>query len=78
MTTRQPDWARIEPLFQTDLLSVCEIASACGVSHGIVEAKAAARAAAALVDVFKRAAAIADQARTRRLTCEQAYDGLGK
>ena len=47
--------------------------------------KAAARAAAVLADVFKRAdqragnlAAVADQARIRGLTCEQAYDGLGR
>ena len=46
--------------------------------------KAVAHAAAVLADVFKRAdqragdlAAIADQARIRGLTCEQAYDGLG-
>jgi hypothetical protein len=45
--------------------------------------KAAARAAAVLADVFKRAdqragdlAAVADQARARGVTCEQAYDGL--
>jgi hypothetical protein len=47
--------------------------------------KAAARAAVVLADVLKRAdqragdlAAIADQARVRGLTCEQAYDGLAK
>jgi len=47
--------------------------------------KAAASAAAVLADVFKRAdkragdlAAIADQARARGMTCEQAYDGLGR
>ena len=33
MTTRQPDWERIEQLFRAGLLSVREIASACGVSH---------------------------------------------
>jgi hypothetical protein len=45
--------------------------------------KAAARAAAVLANVFKRAdqragdlASIADQARARGVTCEQAYDGL--
>jgi len=45
--------------------------------------KAAARAAAVLADVFKRAdprtgdlAAMADQARARGLTCEQAYISL--
>ena len=47
--------------------------------------QAAARAAAVLADVFKRAdqragdlAAIADQARARGLTCEQAFDGIAK
>ena len=47
--------------------------------------KAAASVASVLADVFKRAdqragdlAAIADQARARGLTCEQAYDGLAK
>lgn len=45
--------------------------------------KAAARAAMVLADVLKRAdqragdlAAVADQARARGVTCEQAYDGL--
>ena len=33
MTTKQPDWERIEQLFRAGLLSVREIASACGVSH---------------------------------------------
>jgi hypothetical protein len=54
-----------------------------GNSCTAASSKAAARAAAVLADVFKRAdqragdlAAIADQARTRGVTCEQAYDGL--
>ena len=33
MTAKQPDWERIEQLFRAGLLSVREIASACGVSH---------------------------------------------
>lgn len=33
MTNKQPDWERIEQLFRAGLLSVREIASACGVSH---------------------------------------------
>lgn len=33
MTTKQPDWERIEQLFRAGLLSVREIAAACGVSH---------------------------------------------
>jgi len=47
--------------------------------------KAATRAAMVLADVLKRAdqragdlAAAADQARARGVTCEQAYDGLGR
>jgi len=47
--------------------------------------KAAARAAMVLADVLKRAdqragdlAEAADQARARGMTCEQAYDGLGR
>jgi hypothetical protein len=47
--------------------------------------KAAAGVATVLADVFKRAdqragdlAAIADQARARGVTCEQAYDGLNR
>ena len=56
---------------------------ASGNSCAAAASKAAARAAAVLADVFKRAdqragdlAAVADQARTRGVTCEQAYDGL--
>ncbi|KJH75345.1 phage protein [Pseudomonas sp. ES3-33] len=33
MAVKQPDWERIEQLFRAGLLSVREIASACGVSH---------------------------------------------
>ncbi|PAM81011.1 hypothetical protein CES87_28095 [Pseudomonas sp. ERMR1:02] len=47
--------------------------------------KAAARAAMVLADVLKRAdqragdlAEVADQARGRGMTCEQAYDGIAK
>lgn len=50
-----------------------------------VEPLAVAHVAAVLADVFKRAdqragdlAAIADQARARGLTCEQAYISLGE
>jgi predicted DNA-binding protein len=54
-------------------------------SHSCTAAasKAAARAGAMLADVLKRAdqragdlAKVADQARARGMTCEQAYDGL--
>jgi hypothetical protein len=58
---------------------------ASGHSCTAAASKAAARAAMVLADVFKRAdqragdlAAIADQARARGLTCEQAYVGLAK
>ncbi len=58
---------------------------ASGHSCTAAASKAAARAATVLADVFKHAdqragdlAAIADQARIRGLTCEQAYDGLGR
>ena len=58
---------------------------ASGNSCTAAASKAAARAAAVLADVFKRAdqqagdlAEIADQARARGMTCEQAYDGLIK
>lgn len=58
---------------------------ASGHSCTAAASQAAARAAAVLADVFKRAdqragdlAAAADQARIRGLTCEQAYDGLGR
>lgn len=61
-------------------LAACE---ASGNSCTAATSKAAARAAAVLADVFKRAdqragdlAAIADQARARGLTCEQAYISL--
>ncbi|MBV7571789.1 DUF2514 domain-containing protein [Pseudomonas sp. PDM32] len=56
---------------------------ASGNSCTAAASKAAARAAAVLADVLKRAdqragdlAAVADQARARGMTCEQAYDGL--
>ena len=49
----------------------------------ILSCMAAARATAALVDVFKRAdrgagdlVEVADQARARGITCKQAYYGL--
>lgn len=58
---------------------------ASGNSCTAAASKAAARAAMVLADVFKRAdqragdlAEVADQARARGMTCEQAYDGLGK
>jgi hypothetical protein len=57
---------------------------ASGHSCTAAASKAAARAAVLLADVLKRAdqragdlAEIADQARARGVTCEQAYDGLG-
>ncbi|WP_416740816.1 DUF2514 family protein [Pseudomonas sp. NFX71] len=56
-----------------------------GNSCAAAASKAAARAAMVLADVLKRAdqragdlAEAADQSRARGLTCEQAYDGLGK
>ncbi|MCY1465004.1 hypothetical protein D9M71_830960 [compost metagenome] len=56
---------------------------ASGNSCTAAASKAAVRAAAVLADVLKRAdqragdlAAIADQARARGVTCEQAYDGV--
>jgi hypothetical protein len=56
---------------------------ASGHSCTAAASQAAARFAAVLADVLKRAdqragdlAAIADQARARGMTCEQAYDGL--
>lgn len=58
---------------------------AIGHSCTATASQTAVRATAVLADVFKRAdqrtgdlAAIADQARARGLTCEQAYDGLVK
>ena len=58
---------------------------ASGNSCTAAASKAATHYAAVLADVFKRAderagdlAAIADQARSRGMTCEQAYDGLGR
>jgi len=56
---------------------------ASGNSCTAAASKAAARAAMVLADVLKRAdqragdlATVADQARARGMTCEQAYDGL--
>lgn len=58
---------------------------ASGNSCTAAASKAAARAAMVLADVLKRAdqragelAEVADQARARGVTCEQAYDGLSK
>jgi hypothetical protein len=58
---------------------------ASGNSCTAAASKAAARAAVVLADVLKRAdqragdlAEVADQARARGMTCEQAYDGLSK
>ncbi|MHC8366310.1 DUF2514 family protein [Pseudomonas sp. ZT5P21] len=58
---------------------------ASGNSCTAAASKAAARAAVVLADVLKRAdqragdlAEVADQARARGVTCEQAYDGLSK
>jgi hypothetical protein len=42
MTTKQPDWERIEQLFRAGLLSVREIASASGVSHTAINKRAKA------------------------------------
>ncbi|KPA87302.1 hypothetical protein PF66_06212 [Pseudomonas asplenii] len=40
MTAKQPDWERIEQLYRAGLLSVREIASACGVSHTAINKRA--------------------------------------
>lgn len=68
-----------------DLTRRLAASEASGNSCTAAASKAAARAAAVLADVFKRAderagdlAEIADQARARGLTCEQAYHGLGR
>ncbi|WP_454844090.1 hypothetical protein [Pseudomonas gorinensis] len=42
MAAKQPDWERIEQLFRAGLLSVREIASACGVSHTAINKRAKA------------------------------------
>jgi len=42
MATKQPDWERIEQLFRAGLLSVREIAAACGVSHTAINKRAKA------------------------------------
>lgn len=39
---QQPDWERIEQLYRAGLLSVREIAAACGVSHTAIQKKAKA------------------------------------
>ncbi|PVZ56626.1 DUF2514 domain-containing protein [Pseudomonas sp. B1(2018)] len=66
-----------------DLARRLAASEAGGNSCTAAASKAATRAAAVLADVLKRAdqragdlAAIADQARARGVTCEQAYDGL--
>lgn len=58
---------------------------ASGNSCATAASKAAARAAMVLADVFKRSdqrsgdlAGYADQSHVRGVTCEQAFDGLGK
>lgn len=42
MTNKQPDWERIEQLFRAGLLSVREIAAACGVSHTAINKRSKA------------------------------------
>jgi hypothetical protein len=42
MITKQPDWERIEQLFRAGLLSVREIAAACGVSHTAINKRSKA------------------------------------
>lgn len=42
MTTKQSDWERIEQLFRAGLLSVREIAAACGVSHTAINKRSKA------------------------------------
>lgn len=42
MTSKQPDWERIEQLFRAGLLSVREIAAACGVSHTAINKRSKA------------------------------------
>jgi hypothetical protein len=42
MTIKQPDWERIEQLFRAGLLSVREIAAACGVSHTAINKRSKA------------------------------------
>lgn len=42
MSTKQPDWERIEQLFRAGLLSVREIAAACGVSHTAINKRSKA------------------------------------
>lgn len=66
-----------------DLTRRLAASEASGNSCTAAASKAATRAAALLADVLKRAderagdlAEVADQARARGVTCEQAYDGL--
>lgn len=68
-----------------DLAARLSASEARGYSCTAATSKAAARAAMVLADVLKRAdqragelAEIADQARARGVTCEQAYDGLSR
>ena len=68
-----------------DLASRLAASETSGNSCTAAASKAATRAAMVLADVLKRAdqragelAATADQARARGMTCEQAYDGLGR
>ena len=42
MAVKQPDWERIEQLFRAGLLSVREIAAACGVSHTAINKRSKA------------------------------------
>lgn len=42
MTTKQPDWERIEQLFRAGLLSVREIAAACGIFHTAINKRSKA------------------------------------
>ena len=42
MTTKQPDWEAIERAYRAGLLSVREIAGACGVSHTAIQKRAKA------------------------------------
>ncbi|WP_207286482.1 DUF2514 family protein [Pseudomonas sp. FW300-N2A2] len=68
-----------------DLAGRLAASEASGNSCTAAASKAATRAAMVLADVLKRAdqragelAEAADQARARGVTCEQAYDGLGR
>lgn len=68
-----------------DLAARLAVSEASGNSCTAAASKAATRAALVLADVLKRAdqragdlATVADQARARGLTCEQAFDSLSK